>query len=308
MAPAVLPGTPTHRLMPSSMTGFGRATARAGATEATVEVRSVNGRFAEVTVRAPRALAEHEAALQAAARERLERGNITVNVTLSRSAAAGPLRVDADAAHARGDLLRALRSAAGVPDAPITVADLLAGPDVLTAASADDAAERAEALDAARAALDGALDALDAMRRREGDALVDDLRVRCDLIETRVAAVEARAPARVADARARLAERLAEMLDDDRLDRARLETEIALLADKLDVTEETVRLRSHLAQFRAALDADETVGRRLTFLSQEINREVNTIGSKANDAEITALSVAMKEDLEKIREQVQNLA
>jgi uncharacterized protein (TIGR00255 family) len=179
---------------------------------------------------------------------------------------------------------------------------------VLTAASADDAAERAEALDAARAALDGALDALDAMRRREGDALVDDLRVRCDLIETRVAAVEARAPSRVADARARLAERLAEMLDDDRLDRARLETEIALLADKLDVTEETVRLRSHLAQFRAALDADEAVGRRLTFLSQEINREVNTIGSKANDAEITALSVAMKEDLEKIREQVQNLA
>ena len=179
---------------------------------------------------------------------------------------------------------------------------------MLTSADADDEAARAEAWEATSTALDDALAALNTMRALEGGALADELRLRCDRIETHVLAVEARAPTRVGDARTRLAERLAEWLDDDRFDRARLETEMALLADKLDVTEETVRLRSHLAQFRDALDADEAVGRRLNFLSQEFNREINTIGSKANDAEITALSVAMKEDLEKIREQVQNLA
>lgn len=289
------------------MTGFGSGTARVGATEATVEIRSVNGRFAEVTVRSPRSLNEFEADIQATVKERIERGNATVHITVSRDASAGATRVDTTATRARADLLRQLREAAGLPDAPITVADLLLGPDVLTTAEADDGEANAEAWESTRQALDQALDAIVAMRDQEGAALVTDIRERCDQIDSLVGAVETRAPSRIEDARTRLADRLAEWLDDERFDRSRLETEMALLADKLDVTEETVRLRSHIAQFRAALDSDEAAGRRLNFLSQEFNREINTIGSKANDAEITALSVDMKEALEKIREQIQNL-
>ncbi|MEL6615053.1 MAG: DUF1732 domain-containing protein, partial [Bacteroidota bacterium] len=151
------------------------------------------------------------------------------------------------------------------------------------------------------------LDRLEAMRSAEGAALDDALRAHADDLERHTAAVEDRAPARVEHHRQRLTERLESMLADDRLDRARLETEIALLADKLDVTEETVRLRSHLAQFRDALAANEPVGRRLNFIAQEMNREVNTIASKANDPGLAEHAVGMKEALEKIREQVANV-
>ena len=287
-----------------SMTGFGRGTAREGDAEATVEARAVNGRYAEVTLRSPRALAPHEAALTARVKDAIDRGNATVHVTLGQAEGARTLRVDAPAARAAADLLRELREAAGL-EAPVTLADLLRY-EVLT--DADPASEDdTDALAAVQAALGDALDRLDAMRADEGRALAADLRARADAIEADLVAVEARAPVRVEAARARLAERLSELMDDDRVDRNRLETELALLADKLDVTEECVRLRSHLALFRAALDAEEPVGRRLNFLSQEFNREINTIGSKANDAEIARLAVSMKEELEKIREQVQNV-
>ena len=287
-----------------SMTGFGRGTARRGDAEATVEVRTVNGRYAEVTLRSPRTLAPREAALAARVKDAIDRGNATVHVTLGQAEGAGTLRVDAPAARAAADLLRELREAAGL-EAPVTLADLLRY-EVLTDASPTDA-DDADALAAVQAALGDALDRLDAMRTDEGRALAVDLRARIDAIEADLVAVEARAPVRVETARVRLAERLNELMDDDRVDRSRLETELALLADKLDVTEECVRLRSHLALFRAALDAGEPVGRRLNFLSQEFNREINTIGSKANDAEIARLAVSMKEELEKIREQVQNV-
>ncbi len=299
----------------TSMTGFGRASARAGggaaAVEATVEVRTVNGRFAEVTLRAPRVLAPHEASLSARIRERVQRGNATVHITLSAPDDASPAGTIGPAARAAADRLRSLRDAAGLgPDeAPVTLADLLRAVETATDAPTTDADA---ALAATTAALGGALGALDAMRRAEGAALAAELTARADAVEALLVAVEARAPVRVAEARTRLAERLAVLLADApaearRVDPARLEAEVALLADKLDVTEECVRLKSHLAQFRAALAADEAVGRRLGFLAQEFNREINTIGSKANDAETALLSVAMKEELEKIREQIANV-
>ncbi|MFN3595812.1 MAG: YicC family protein, partial [Rubricoccaceae bacterium] len=273
-----------------SMTGFGRGTGRAGAnppTEATVEVRAVNGRHAEVTVRAPRELAPHEAALQARVREALGRGSVTVHVALRRGGAAPVARVDAAAACAVARLLDRLRFEAGLDPAtaPITLDHLLRFPEVLAAPDDDPAADdarRAEALAATEAALEAALAETDAMRRREGEALARDLAARTDALEAHLAAVEARAPARVAEARERLTARLAALLGNPpeapRLDPARLEAEVALLADRLDVTEECVRLRSHLAQFRAAL-ATADAGRRLGFLVQELGREVNTIGS-----------------------------
>ena len=289
-----------------SMTGFGRGTAREGAADATVEVRTVNGRYAEVTVRGLGDLAEHEAAVQSLVKDAIERGNATVHVTLSMGAASGPLQVDTAAASALGALLRHAAEAAGLASESVTVADLLRAGDVLVPAPPDPAAAEA-AWAAVRAALAEALTRLDAMRQAEGAALADDLGARLDALDALTAEVEARAPVRLEAARQRLRDRLADLADVPDLDPGRLETEAVLLSDKLDVTEETVRLRSHLEQVREALAAPEPVGRRLNFLSQEIGREVNTIGSKANDAEITRLSVSMKEELEKIREQVQNV-
>ena len=289
-----------------SMTGFGRGTAREGAADATVEVRTVNGRYAEATVRGLGDLAEHEAAVQSLVKDAIERGNATVHVTLSMGAASGPLQVDTAAASALGALLRHAAAAAGLAPESVTVADLLRAGDVLVPAPPDPAAAEA-AWAAVRAALAEALTRLDAMRQAEGTALADDLGARLDVLDALTAEVEARAPVRLEAARQRLRDRLADLADVPDLDPGRLETEAVLLSDKLDVTEETVRLRSHLEQVREALAAPEPVGRRLNFLSQEIGREVNTIGSKANDAEITRLSVSMKEELEKIREQVQNV-
>ena len=299
--------------MTLSMTGFGRGAARTdgpdGSAEATVEVRSVNGRGADVTVRLPRALAAREAEVAGIVRERLGRGTATVAVSVEQTAAAGALRVDAAAARAVAETLRALRTAAGLTadEAPITLDALVRPPEGLPRPLAAAPADEADAWPLVAAALADALGAFDAMRAAEGAALEADLRARLATLDGLADAVEARAPLRVDEARARLRDRLAEMLADTRLDPSRLETEIALLADRLDVSEEVVRLRSHLAQARTALDAPEAAGRRLGFLVQEILREVNTIGSKASDAEVAHLAVSMKEAVEQIREQAANV-
>lgn len=299
--------------MTLSMTGFGRGAARTdgpdGAAEVVVEVRSVNGRGADVTVRAPRALAAREAEMAARVRDRLGRGTATVVVAVEQTGTAGPLRVDAAAARTVADTLRALREAAGLGpnEAPITLDVLLRPPDGLPRPLAPADPTDVDVWPLVERALADALDALDAMRAAEGAALAADLTARLDTLAALADAVEARAPLRVSEARDRLHDRLAEMLADTRLDAARLETEIALLADRLDVSEEVVRLRSHLAQARDALASGEPAGRRLGFLVQEILREVNTTGAKANDAEVAHLAVSMKEAVEQIREQVANV-
>ena len=171
----------------------------------------------------------------------------------------------------------------------------------------DPEAAAAEVWPVVEAALEEAIGRIQSMRADEGKALRADLLSRAETIETALGEVERLAPERVPTARERLHAKFEDLLGDNRLNPDRLEQEIAVIADKLDVTEECVRLRSHLVLFREALGAEEPVGRRLNFLAQEFNREINTIGSKANDAEIAALSVTMKEELEKIREQVQNV-
>lgn len=290
-----------------SMTGFGRGIATAGATSATVEVRTVNGRFAEVSIRSPRVLGPHEAEITARVKDALARGNATVSVSLDRAETEAPLAVNAEAAAAVGQMLREVAQSSGVSAASITIADVLRFPEVTQASGADAGEAEADAWAATQEALVDALTKLDAMREAEGAALAVALREHADDLERHTAEIEARAPQRVDEYRQRLTGRLEAMLEDDRLDRQRLETEIALIADKQDVTEETVRLRSHLAQFRDALGEAEPVGRRLNFIAQEMNREVNTIASKANDPALAEHAVGMKEALEKIREQVANV-
>ena len=288
-----------------SMTGFGRGSATVGGAEATVEVRTVNGRYAEASVRGLGDLAEHETAVQNTVKAAIDRGTATVHVDVQVGPGGTALRVDHDAAGAAGALLREAATAAGLGPEAVRLADVLAAGAVLVPAGDPEAG--ADAWAAVQAALHDALDRLRAMRTAEGAALRDDLAARADALEGATAAVDARAPERTEAARARLRERLDAFVADGTLDAGRLEAEASLLADKLDVTEETVRLRSHLGQFREALGQDGPVGRRLNFLAQEIGREVNTIGSKANDAEMTGLAVSMKEEVEKIREQVQNV-
>lgn len=293
--------------MIDSMTGFGRGQAQVGNSTATVELRSVNSRYCEVSVRLPRLLSEYESDVQARVKHAFDRGRISVQVQVETSGVddALAIEIDPDAVRAYTGLLNRLRAAAGIVE-PVRLEHLLGYSDVFT--TPDDPLEAGEEMWAATTeALKQAIQQLRQMRRQEGSALLADLENRIRAIEEQLEKVEQRAPGRVDEARERLRTRLKELIDDERVERDRLEMEIALLADRLDVTEECVRLRSHLELFRQSLNSDDAEGRKLNFISQEINREVNTIGSKANDAQIAHLAVQMKDDLEKIREQVQNV-
>lgn len=292
--------------MIASMTGFGRGTAHAHNITATVEMRSVNNRFIDISVRMPSRLIAYETEIQNRLKKAFERGRFTVQIQVEQAATdALPVQVNHAAARAYGQLLEELRQAAGLQE-PVRLEDLLRQNDVFETASEKPEVTEQMA-EVVYAALAEAIRGMRQMRQDEGQALAADLTARINAIEQYVVFVEARAPQRVDEARTRLRERIEEWLGDDRLDPERLEQEITILADKLDVTEECVRLRSHLAQFREALANDEAVGRKLNFLVQEIHREVNTIGSKANDAEVGRYAIEMKEEVEKIREQVQNV-
>ena len=289
----------------NSMTGFGRGAAdHAGGTVA-AEIRSVNGRHLEVKSRLPRALSGRESDVERIVRGRVERGTLTVNVTVEAGAAGdAPLRVDAARTRGYAALLRELAAAAGV-DEPIRLDHVLRFADVFTAEAATGGDDGL--WEATRTAFERALIDLDAMRAQEGGALADDLTARLNALASMLSRVEARAPERAAEARERLRARVDEILGEGRVPAERIEQEITLLADRLDVTEECVRLRAHVQFFADAMAAPEPPGRRLGFLAQEMGREVNTIGSKANDAALQHLAVAMKEELEKIREQVANV-
>ncbi|PSQ68007.1 MAG: YicC family protein [Bacteroidetes bacterium QS_7_67_15] len=291
-----------------SMTGFGEGRAEAGGVEATAELRSVNARHLDLKLRFPDALKARESEAQALLKEHFARGRITAHVQLEGADAddALPVRVDDEAAAAYARLLRRLAAAAEL-DAPVGLEHLLEFSDVLEHREEMDTPAGENAWEAAEQALADAVDHLRATRRREGESLRADLQARTDAITERLSQAEARAPERIDERRETLRERLGELFDDERVAADRLEAELAMTADKLDVTEECVRLRAHLEQFQGALGDDEPTGRRLKFLTQELHREANTIGAKANDATLSHHAVAIKEEIEKIREQIRNV-
>lgn len=291
--------------MIESMTGFGRGSAEQGGVHATVEIRSVNNRFADVSVRLPRVLSSYENEVQNLVKGAFDRGKFNVSIQTERADETVPLGVDTVAVRRYVRLLEGLREAAGLSD-PVRLDHLLQFPELLAPPEDEDVIADA-AWGAVQQAMQEAIRQLHTMRRQEGEALRNDLVMRLSLIEQEAEAIESRAPERVIEARDRLKARLAEVIADQRVDPARLEQEIAFIADKLDITEEIVRLRSHLHLFRDALQGKEPAGRKLNFLVQELNREVNTVSSKANDPDIAHRSVRMKEELERIREQVQNI-
>jgi uncharacterized protein (TIGR00255 family) len=290
-----------------SMTGFGRGYARGDAGTATVELRSTNKRHLNVYVHLPDPMGEAEAEVRSRMQDAFERGQIDVDIDVDPAAAdEAPAAIDADAALRYKQRLERLSAAAQIKE-PVRLDHLLHFDEIFAGEDEREAAQIQRAWPVVLEALDAAIDALQEMRAEEGAALRTDLDTRVDALANHLAAIEERAPQRVEERQTRLRERLAELMDDDRIDPDRLETEVALLADKLDVTEECVRLHSHLTMFREALDSDEPSGRKLKFVTQEIHRETNTIGAKADDETISRHAVQMKEEIEKIKEQIRNV-
>ncbi len=292
--------------MIESMTGFGLGTARHEGFFATVELKSVNHRHCQVSLQMPDELSAFEYELESTIKEAFERGRIRVNVEIDNTDESAALQLDTAAAQGYMRLLEQLRETTGV-DEPITLSHLLTFSDLLfsPALSSEQAVTRA--WESVKQGLEVAVDELRASRQQEGKELHRDLTKRMELIEEQLDRVEERAPIRAEEAQQRLDDRLEELLEDRRIDEDRLEQEVAMLADKIDITEECVRLRSHVKFFGEALNQDEPAGRRLKFLTQEMHREINTIGAKSNDAFIAEQSVQMKEEIEKIREQIRNI-
>ena len=292
--------------MISSMTGYGRGEVTEKRITALADLRSVNNRFLEVTARLPRTLSMRENDVKELVRTKFSRGKVNLAVTITReNDTETPLKINPAAAKAYAKLLNSLRRAAKI-QGRVTLDHLMKFPEVLEIDVFDKSDE--EEWSVARKAITAALSDADEMRRQEGRELMKDLISRIVRLEAIVDDIERIATTLVPLERERLEERLKQLLSDTKvIDARRLELEIALFADKLDVTEECVRFRCHTKFFQDALAGEESAGRRLNFLIQEMNREVNTIGSKAGSAEIAHLVVAMKEELEKVREQLQNI-
>jgi uncharacterized protein (TIGR00255 family) len=290
-----------------SMTGFGRGHASTEGASATVEIQSTNKRHLNVFVHLPDPLPEAESDVRMRMKKAFERGQFDVNVSADlKGTKPLPVDVDADAAMHHKRRLEQLAAAAQIEE-PIRLEHLMEFEDLFAGEEEREAAKIQRAWPAVAEALDAAIRDLQEMREQEGAALRDDLEQRTRAIDAHLDAIEERAPTRVEERQAQLRGRLEGLVNNEHLDPDRLETEIALLADKLDVTEECVRLHSHLEMFRDALDADAPSGRKLKFVTQEIHREANTIGAKADDETISRHAVEMKEEIEKIKEQIRNV-
>ena len=291
--------------MVKSMTGYGRAVETVNGREFTVEVRSVNNRYLDCTVKLPRGLSFGEDAVKQAVKATISRGKVDVFVSV-RSEGAQDTAESLNKPKVEGYLapLKQLQADYGVTG-EITVSMLSGLPDVflLDKPQVDEQQLLADFLSVA----EKALASFNAMRTTEGAALAEDLRSRGETILSLVSQVEAGSPQTVADYRARLEAKLQEVLANTSIDESRILTEAAIFADKVAVDEETVRLRSHLSQMNTMLASGGPIGRKLDFLLQEMNREANTIGSKCSDVRLARVVVEIKAELEKIREQTQNI-
>lgn len=291
-----------------SMTGFGAGRGHAGSETVLVELRSVNNKFCEVKPRLPRELSLLEAELVRTIKARVARGSVDVTVRREFVGAARGLlpRVDLALASAYAKALRELKAELGLAGEP-SVHDVAVMEGVLSLAEAPpDLVSMGKAL---QAGLSEALGALEEMRRREGEALARDVLSRLDFIERGAAVIAQLAPASIELYRDRLTARIAELLRgaSQPTDPQRLAQEVAFFADRTDVAEELTRLASHLVQLRRLVSGDVPAGRKLEFLVQEVNREINTVGSKAQHAGIAAQVVDLKAELERVREQIQNI-
>lgn len=292
--------------MIKSMTGYGRARQRLNSRDITVEVRAVNNRYLDCSVKMPRLYIFAEEAIKQRVQQAAARGKIDVFISVDATAAdVTKVAVNRELAAQYTAALNELAEICQPGTYKITPEILARFPDVLTVTKADEDLETVSA--DLCAVLDEALEAFNAMRAVEGRRLAEDIERRLRAIETYTGQVEERSPETVAEYRRKLTARMQEILQSASVDPQRILTEAAIYADKVAVDEETVRLRSHVAQLRAMLVSDEPMGRKMDFLIQEVNREANTIGSKCGDISIAQVVVNLKAEVEKMREQVQNI-
>ena len=288
-----------------SMTGYGRGAASDQGRSLVLELKSVNHRFLDLNFRLPRSFAALEDVLRTSIGDRVHRGHIDVFATY-RNERQDRCTVVPDAGLARGylDALSALSKETGAPG-EVRLLDLARFPDVLRVEEAEEDGGALRAL--TLQCLDQALSSLVAMREAEGARMQADIEARLQNVSDLVDRVALRAPKVAQDYRERLQKSMEEMLAGTEIDLARLTQEVALYSDRVNIDEEIARMRSHVGAMREALQETESVGRRLDFIVQEMNREANTMGSKASDIELTSCVVSLKSEIEKIREQVQNI-
>ena len=291
--------------MVKSMTGYGRAVETVNGREFTVEIRSVNNRYLDCTVKLPRSFSFAEEAVKAAVKAAVSRGKVDVYISV-RSETEANVQVTLNKPVLEGYLsaMRQMVEDYGVKDdISVSVLSRMSDVFVVDKPKADEDQLKADLL----SVVNKALFAYDAMRVTEGLALENDLRSRAATILELVAQVEEQNPKTVSDYRKRLEEKMREVLENKSIDESRILTEAAIFADKVAVDEETVRLRSHLEQMDEMLRGSGGIGRKLDFLLQEMNREANTTGSKCTDVKVARIVVDIKAELEKIREQTQNI-
>ncbi len=291
-----------------SMTGYGEAERDTPAGRLRLEVKTVNHRFFNTNIKLPSGLDRHERAVTEVLRRHLSRGHVSVYLSLDRKTAEGAqaARLDMARAHQYRESLEALRAELAIPG-EVDLAMMIRFGEIFRAPEREETPD-IEA-DTLRDLVDEASRGVVALRESEGARLHDDLEERLEAIAPELDKIEKRAPERLVAERDRLRNAVQELAGQVDVDEDRLAREIAYLAEKWDINEEIVRFRSHVVAFREALDTDgaEPVGKRLSFLVQEMHREANTIGSKANDAAIVRASVALKEEIERLREQVENV-
>ena len=287
------------------MTGYGRGEYKEGGLELTVEIKTVNNRYLDVSVKSPRIFIAFEEVIRSFVREKLTRGHADVFITLlDKRERERSLFLDEGTAKAYADAARKIHSLFPDAENDFSITSILRYPDVIKAE--EDRSADEECLNALKSALSLALDKLNEMRAVEGEKLSSDMLSRISTIEGQVNAIEKRAPLVAENYRQKLEAKMKKLLEGVEVDEGRILTEVALFSDKSNIDEELTRLHSHISQFRE-ICKETLVGRKLDFLVQEFNRETNTICSKSNDIEITRVGLAMKNEIEKIREQVQNV-
>jgi uncharacterized protein (TIGR00255 family) len=288
-----------------SMTGYGSADLERDGQRLTAEIRSVNHRFCEVSIRAPKVVGLFEDQLRQLISEKFSRGKFNLTITWSGTGEGGEvLKLNEGVTDRYVALLAQLKERYGI-DSGVDLRTLAMLPDVFQwehSALSDE-----ETWTIVRQVVVGACENMNGMKAREGAALAKDLGERLTLVRRQLDIVSERAPLRPQEAKERLSTRLKTLLGDVEMDPIRIAQEVALMVDRLDCTEECVRLAAHLDQFRSLIEGPELAGRKLNFLLQEMNREANTIGSKSNDVDVTRAVIVIKEEIERLREQVQNV-
>lgn len=291
--------------MVKSMTGFGKATVSADGISVTVEIKSVNHRYFEFASRLPRAYMFLDEKLKSFCQQKISRGKVEAAVIIEEDGGdVTEIEINRGYAEAYISALKCLSKEYGIKN-DIKLSSLVSNPEIFKVRKK--ALPDETVLRIVLAAADSAIESFVAMRAAEGERLYNDVKSRAELITEKVSFIEARSPETVKAYRERLERKIKELLADAKVDEQRLLTETAVFADKVAVDEETVRLRSHIKQLLDLIESYEPVGRKLDFIVQEMNREANTIGSKAQDIEIAHTVVDIKSEIEKIREQIQNI-